>query len=489
MILSDYKNIYFLGIGGIGMSAIARWFKAQGFHVGGYDKTETSLTSQLEAEGMDIHYDNKVGRIPTAFYKKAETLVVRTPAVPKDNVELQYFEAEKYILLKRSQVLGLLTEDLMTIAVAGTHGKTTTSSMIAHILQHAGANVSAFLGGITTNYNSNLLIGKPTPKIDKMQNVPPFGKHLCVVEADEFDRSFLTLFPDIAVVTSMDADHLDIYGEHDELKKSFNQFISQIKIKGHLIVRKGLDYQVGKDKITYVHEYSSYSNSPSQQEKGSGDEVFSNEINFSAHNIRTENATFIFDYRAKTKEIKDIKLQIPGFHNVENATAAINACILLEVPVELIKSGLETFKGVKRRFEYIIKQDNLVYIDDYAHHPTEIEAFLKSVKALYPNKKLTCIFQPHLYSRTRDFAEGFSKSLSLADQVLLMDIYPARELPIPGVDSAMLFKDIAAPEKTLVSKANLMEKVKELELEIIVTVGAGDIDTFVEPIKNYLTRN
>lgn len=512
MNLQDYRNIYFLGIGGIGMSAIARWFKAQGFHVGGYDKTETSLTLQLEAEGMDIHYDNKVGRIPTAFYKKAETLVVRTPAVPKDNVELQYFEAEKYILLKRSQVLGLLTEDLITIAVAGTHGKTTTSSMIAHILQHAGANVSAFLGGITTNYNSNLLIGKPTPKIDKMQNVPPFGKHLCVVEADEFDRSFLTLFPDIAVVTSMDADHLDIYGEHDELKKSFNQFISQLKVKGHLIVRKGLDYQVGKDKITYVHEYSSYPNSLSQQEKaspdlsgGSGDEVFSsevsppqrggagggvyleNEINFSAHNIRTENATFIFDYRAKTQEIKDIKLQIPGFHNVENATAAINACILLEVPVELIKSGLETFKGVKRRFEYIIKQDDLVYIDDYAHHPTEIEAFLKSVKALYPNKKLTCIFQPHLYSRTRDFAEGFSKSLSIADQVLLMDIYPARELPIPGVDSAMLFKDITAPEKILVSKANLLEKVKELKPEILVTVGAGDIDTFVEPIKNYLS--
>jgi len=468
--ISDYKNIYFLGIGGIGMSAIARWFAAQGYHVGGYDKTETLLTQQLEAEGMDIHYDNKVGRIPTAFYRKPETLVVFTPAVPKDNVELQYFETERYILMKRSQVLGLLTEDLITVAVAGTHGKTTTSSMLAHILKHAGANVSAFLGGITTNYNTNLLIGKPTSNIDKMPNVPPFGKHICVVEADEFDRSFLTLYPDIAVVTSMDADHLDIYGEHNELIKSFNQFISQIKIKGHLIVRKGLEYQIRKDKITYVHEYAS---------DGS---------DFSAANIRTENAIFTFDYRGKTQEIANIKLQIPGFHNVENATAAINACILLEVPVELIKEGLETFKGVKRRFEYIIKTEDLIFIDDYAHHPTEIEAFLKSVKALYPDKKITCIFQPHLYSRTRDFAEDFSKSLSMADELLLLDIYPARELPIPGVDSAMLLKDITAPKKHLVSKTNLMDKIKELQPEIIVTVGAGDIDTFVEPIKRYFNR-
>ncbi len=473
MNINDYKNIYFLGIGGIGMSAIARWFKAQGFHVGGYDKTETTLTQQLEAEGMNIHYDNKVGRIPTEFYKKAETLVVRTPAVPKDNVELRYFEDEKYVLLKRSQVLGLLTEDLITIAVAGTHGKTTTSSMIAHVLQHAGANVSAFLGGITTNYNSNLLIGKPTVKIDKMPNVPPFGKHLCVVEADEFDRSFLTLHPDIAVVTSMDADHLDIYGEHDELKKSFNEFISQIKIKGHLIVRKGLDYKIEPKKITYVHEYASYPDASSL-------------ALFSAHNIRVQDACFVFDYRAKSSEIKDIKLQIPGFHNVENATAAINACILLEVPAELIKAGLESFLGVKRRFEYIIKKEDLVYIDDYAHHPTEIEAFLKSVKALYPNKKLTCIFQPHLYSRTRDFAAGFSESLSIADEVLLMDIYPARELPIAGVDSAMLLKSITSPKKQLVSKSNLMDKVKEINPEVIVTVGAGDIDIFVQPIKSYL---
>lgn len=468
MNIKDYKNIYFLGIGGIGMSAIARWFKAQGFHVGGYDKTETDLTKQLEEEGIDIHYDNKVGRIPTEFYKKLETLVVRTPAVPLDNIELQYFEKEKYLIQKRSQVLGLLTENLITVAVAGTHGKTTTSSMIAHILKHAGANVSAFLGGITTNYNSNLLIGKPTDKIDKMPEVPPFGKHLCVVEADEFDRSFLTLFPDIAVVTSMDADHLDIYGEHAELKKSFNEFISQIKIKGHLVIHKGLDYELRKDKLLYVHEYSATG----------GD--------FSAKNVRVENAQFTFDYKAKTSEIKDIKLQIPGFHNVANATAAINACILLEVPQDLIKSGIESFKGVKRRFEYILRTPKVVYIDDYAHHPTEIEAFLKSVKALYPSKKLTCIFQPHLYSRTRDFAQGFSESLSLADELILMDIYPAREKPIPGVSSEMLFENIKSPEKYLTTKSSLMSLIETLDLELIVTVGAGDIDTFVEPIKKLL---
>lgn len=470
MTLSDYKYIYFLGIGGIGMSAIARWFKAQGFHVGGYDKTETTLTKQLVEEGMDIHYDNKVGRIPTEFYKKAETLVIRTPAVPKDNVELQYFEGEKYTLLKRSQVLGLITDSLITVAVAGTHGKTTTSSMIAHILKHAGANVSAFLGGITTNYNSNLLIGKPTPKIDAMPEVPPFGKHLCVVEADEFDRSFLTLYPDVAVVTSMDADHLDIYGQHDELKKSFNDFINQIKVKGHLVIRKGLDFEMKQNKITYVHPYS-----------GDGGE-------FSANNVRVENGYFVFDYKAKSTEIKEIKLQIPGFHNVENATAAINVCILLEVPVEYIKSGLESFKGVKRRFEYIVRNEKVVYIDDYAHHPTEIEAFLKSVKALYPIKKLTCVFQPHLFTRTRDFAEGFSQSLSLADEVLLMDIYPARELPIPGVSSDMLYKNITSKNKKLVTKANLMEEIQKLNnVEVLVTVGAGDIDTLVEPIKQYLT--
>lgn len=450
-----------MGIGGIGMSAIARWFKAQGFTVGGYDKTETELTQTLVNEGIDIHYDNKVGRIPTEFYNKSQTLVIRTPAVPANNIEFEYFEKERFTILKRSQVLGLITQDLITVAVAGTHGKTTTSSMIAHILKHAGANVSAFLGGITANYDTNLLIGKPTQKIDARADVPPFGKHLCVVEADEYDRSFLTLFPDIAVVTSMDADHLDIYGQHDELKKSFSEFINQIKVKGHLVVKNGLDYSLDFKKITYIHSY------PTAVEL--------------KQNIKIEDGYFIFSY----KSLENIKMQLPGFHNVENAIAAINACILLEVPAELIKSGLESFKGVKRRFEYVLRNDKTIFIDDYAHHPAEIEAFLGSVKALFPDKKLTCIFQPHLYSRTRDFAAGFSESLSIADEVLLMDIYPARELPIVGVTAEIIFNNITS-EKTMVTKENLLDTLKTKNLELVVTVGAGDIDTFVPKIKNMM---
>jgi UDP-N-acetylmuramate--alanine ligase len=352
--------------------------------------------------------------------------------------------------------------------VAGTHGKTTTSSMIAHILKNAGANVSAFLGGITSNYNTNLLIGMPTEKIDRMPNVPPFGKHLCVVEADEYDRSFLTLFPDIAVVTSTDADHLDIYGEHEELKNSFNLFINQIKVKGHLVIHRDLTYKLNKDKIIYVHQYS-----------GKGGD-------FSANNIRVENGKFVFDYKAKTQEIKNIELLIPGFHNVENAVAAINVCILLEVPAEDIKAGLESFMGVKRRFEYIVRTEQKIFIDDYAHHPTEIEAFLTSVKTLYPNKKLTCVFQPHLFSRTRDFADGFSKSLSIADEVILLDIYPAREKPIDGVDSNLILKNITSPQKLLLSKEDLLKYISTKPSEVLVTVGAGDIDALVPKIKDII---
>lgn len=478
MNLLEFKNIYFLGIGGIGMSALARWFKAQGFWVGGYDKTETTLTQQLFEEGIDIHYDNKLGRIPSEVYQKRETLVVRTPAVPKENFELQYFENERYIILKRSEVLGLITENLITIAVSGTHGKTTTSCFIAHILKQAGANVSAILGGISANYNSNLLIGKPTEKIDKMPDVPIYGKHLCVVEADEYDRSFLTLQPDIAIVTSMDADHLDIYDNHEELKKSFSDFINQIKVKGHLIIKNGLDFTLKGNKLVYIHIYNSVSEQDLNQ---------TIDTPFSAKNITIVDGFFRFDFFTKTNVIKDIKLQVPGFHNVENAVAAINACILLEVPEEIIKSGLETFRGVKRRFEYIINTKNLVFIDDYAHHPTEIEAFLSSVKALYPNKKLTCIFQPHLFSRTRDFADGFSKSLSIADEVILMEIYPARELPIAGVCAEMLLPKITA-KKQLANKQNLMQILEKNNFEVLVTVGAGDIDTFIEKIKFHLLK-
>lgn len=436
------------------MSALARWFIANGFYVGGYDKTSSPLTEALEVEGMNIHYDDKVGRIPTQFYNKEETLVVLTPAIPQNNIELIHFRAEEYTILKRSQVLGLLTAGMTTVAISGTHGKTTTSSMTAHILKHSGLEISAFLGGITANYNSNLLIG------DK--------DGIAVVEADEYDRSFLTLYPNITVVTSTDADHLDIYGEHSALLDSFNEFVGQIKQGGKLIIRKGLSLNVPDhvSKVTY----------------GIGDgEIF-------AMNVKAGDACFTFDYVSSHLIIRDITLNMPGFHNVENAIAAMTVAKHLRVPVEKIKGGVESFKGVKRRFEFIYKSEKTVYIDDYAHHPTEIEACLRSVKALYPNKKLSVIFQPHLFSRTRDFAEGFSQSLSLADQLFLMDIYPARELPIPGVTSEMLFENITSREKHLCTKADLMDYVKNNEFEVLVTIGAGDIDRFVPMILSVISN-
>ena len=454
MNLSDYKNIYFLGIGGIGMSAIARWFRAQDFIVGGYDKTSTELTERLQEEGMDIHYDNKVGRIPTAFYKKEETLVVLTPAIPKDNIELKYFQDNGYTILKRSQVLGLLTKDMFTIAVAGTHGKTTTSSMVAHILKSCGMKVNAFLGGITVNYESNLLIGEKNG--------------VGVVEADEFDRSFLTLFPNIAVITSTDADHLDIYGEAGELKKTFALFASQIKEGGKLFLREGLD--VGQPKGVEIRHYAY-----------DGQAI-------KAENLKIENGNFVFDYVSPTHRIENIALQIPGFHNTENALAAISVALEMGLESSKIKAGIESFKGVRRRFQTIVKSDKVVYIDDYAHHPTEISAFLKSVKKLYEGKKVTCIFQPHLYSRTRDFLEGFAESLSLSDRLILMDIYPARELPIEGVTSKVVFDKVTIGDKILCTKNELMSVLEKETPEVLVTVGAGDIDVFVKPIREMLVK-
>jgi UDP-N-acetylmuramate--alanine ligase len=452
--LSNYKNIYFLGIGGIGMSAIARWFRAQGFLVGGYDKTSTELTERLKEEGMDLHYDNQVGRIPTAFYKKEETLVVLTPAIPKDNIELKHFQDSGYTILKRSQVLGLLTKDMFTIAVAGTHGKTTTSSMAAHVLKACEMKVNAFLGGITVNYESNLLIGEKNGVV--------------VVEADEFDRSFLTLYPNIAVITSTDADHLDIYGEAEEVKKSFALFASQIKENGKLFLRAGLD--IGKPKGVEIKDYAWDGKS------------------IRTENLRVENGNFVFDYVSPTHKIENISMQVPGFHNAENALAAISIALEMGMEPVKVKAGIESFKGVKRRFQYILRSNKIVYIDDYAHHPTEIEAFLKSVKKLYPEKKVTCIFQPHLFSRTRDFMDGFAESLSLPDKLILLDIYPARELPMEGVTSKVVFDKVTLKDKILCTKSELMAVLEKEETDILVTVGAGDIDTFVKPIKEMLKK-
>ncbi|NOT74093.1 MAG: UDP-N-acetylmuramate--L-alanine ligase [Cyclobacteriaceae bacterium] len=458
MKFSDYDSIYFLGIGGIGMSALARWFRRKGLRVAGYDRTPTPLTHELMEEGMELHFEDKVEFIP-GYLSKEKTLVIFTPAIPKDHVEHQYLKDQGFTILKRSEVLGLISKDYKTIAVAGTHGKTTTSSMVAHILKEAGKDMVAFLGGITANYDSNLIMHGEVNK-----------NTIVVAEADEFDRSFLRLFPDVAVVTSADPDHLDIYGDHASMLISFGDFIKQINENGTLVIHQSI-------------ESLSKSNSKISKKTYSIDQG-----DFFASNLTTTGGFFTFDLHGKDMKIEKIQLGIPGFHNVENAIAASIAVKQVGVSDQVIKGALASFKGVKRRFEYVFRSKKCVFIDDYAHHPTEIEAFLKSLKALYPEKKITVIFQPHLYTRTRDFADGFAKSLSLADTLLMMDIYPARELPIPGVTSDMIFKDVTSGVKIRTSKKDLLAKLESLDCEVIATVGAGDIDTFVKPIREMLTK-
>jgi len=458
--IEQYDNVYFLGIGGIGMSALARWFMKKGLKVSGYDRTSTTLTTELQKEGMSIHFDDRVELISKeVLNQKEKTLVVFTPAIPKDHKEYNYLKDNNYTILKRSEVLGLLTKGYKTIGVAGTHGKTTTSSMVAHILYVAGKDMVGFLGGITTNYESNLVM---QGEINE--------KTIVVVEADEFDRSFLRLFPEIAIVTSADADHLDIYGDHESLITSFKDYINQINKGGSLIIHESIAERLASraDHVTK----NIYSMSRGQ---------------FFAENITAKGGFFEFDLLGLGKT-EHVKLGVPGFHNIENAIAASVAASLVGVNTGVIKKALESFTGVKRRFEFVVKGKKVVYVDDYAHHPTEIEAFLKSMKSLYPNRKLTAVFQPHLFTRTRDFAEGFSKSLSIADELLLMDIYPARELPIPGVTSDMLFKDITSKVKIRCGKDDLMQKLEGLDIDVLATVGAGDIDTFIEPIKIMLNK-
>lgn len=461
MSLEKYHNVYFLGIGGIGMSALARWFVKSGLSVSGYDRTSTVLTDELQLEGMAIHFDDSLTNIPKkVIEQKEQTLVVFTPAIPKDHAEYDYLKDQGYTILKRSEVLGLITKSYKTIGVAGTHGKTTTSSMIAHILKVAKMDMVAFLGGITTNYESNLVM---EGKVSANTTV--------VVEADEFDRSFLRLFPEIAVVTSADADHLDIYGDHESMLTSFRDFVKQIKKGGSLIIHESIAELLAND-VNHVTK-NIYSMSRGQ---------------FFASNITAHSGFFEFDLCGFGPTVERIRLGVPGFHNVENAVAASIAAHLSGVSIKTIKAALGSFQGVKRRFEFVVKNDKVIFVDDYAHHPTEIEAFLKSMKSMYPRRKLTVIFQPHLFTRTRDFAEGFAKSLSLADELLLMDIYPARELPIPGVNSDMIFKNITSKVKIRCSKKDLMGKLEGMDIDVLATIGAGDIDTFVQPIKNMLTK-
>ena len=442
------------------MSALARWFKQKGLRVAGYDRTPTPLTHELIAEGMEIHFEDRIELLP-GYITKEKTLVVFTPAIPKNHVEHAYLKEQGFVILKRSEVLGLLTKNYRTVAVAGTHGKTTTSSLLAHILKSANMNMVAFLGGITTNYESNLVMNGEVNE-----------RTIVVVEADEFDRSFLRLFPTMAIITSADADHLDIYGDHNSMLISFKDFIKQINKGGNLVIHESVaSLANGIDSIAT----STYGMSRGQ---------------FFAGNIipTSRSGFFEFDLLGFDKKIEKIQLGVPGFHNMENAIAAMLVALKIGVPEGAIRNALASFKGVKRRFEFIVKSEKLVYIDDYAHHPAEIEAFLKSLKSMYPGKKLTVIFQPHLFTRTRDFAEGFSKSLSLADELLLMDIYPAREEAIPGITSDMLFEDITSAIKVRCNKKDVLQKLDRMDVEILATVGAGDIDTLVKPIREMMNR-
>jgi UDP-N-acetylmuramate--alanine ligase len=443
--MKEFQNIFFIGIGGIGMSALARYFHSVGKSVYGYDRHQSELTIELEKMEMAIHYTDDLNNIPNDLTKE-NTLVVITPAVPKSHSEWNYFIDNGFEIKKRSEVLGLITKDTYCFAVAGTHGKTTTTGILGHILYQSGVDVTAFVGGIVENYHSNL-IGN--------------GKTVTVVEADEFDRSFLRLHPDMACINSMDADHLDIYGDKSHIEESFLEFADKIQDKNKLFAPTEL--QLNATKIG-----------------------FSDSDDFQAKNIRIENGAYVFDVKTKDGDIKDIRFHLPGKHNLTNALTALSMAKTYGVSDENIKKALESFKGIERRFSYKIKTDNLVLIDDYAHHPTEINAVYTAVKELYPNKKNVAIFQPHLFSRTRDFLDGFATSLSQFDEVILLDIYPARELPIEGVTSQVLLDKITNPNKKLVAKEELNNAVLNSDAQIVVIVGAGDIGEMVMPLKEFL---
>jgi len=449
----DYQNVFFVGIGGIGMSAIARWFHVNGYKVGGYDRTPTALTQALEEEGIEITFKD-LGQPPAAFRDPAATLVVYTPAIPADHRTMAYFRAEGFRVLKRSQILGKLAGQMKTVAIAGTHGKTTTSTLTAHIIRSSGINCAAFLGGISNNYHSNFLLNEPAENTKDV---------VCVVEADEFDRSFLTLYPEVAVITSTDADHLDIYGSHDHVLESFQAFANQISRGGVLFLKKGLGVRGPERTYSYSLDEGDYA----------------------ARNIRLENARFVFDLQYPGGVIENIRLQSPGYHNIENAVAASAAAMEVGVTPEQVRVGLNSFRGVKRRFEFIVEGER-VYIDDYAHHPAEISAFLNSVRGLYPGRKITAVFQPHLFTRTRDFADDFAASLAIADEVILLDIYPARELPIEGVTSEMLLEKIPLTNKKLLSREQLIDYISNSPTDVLATIGAGDIDKLVPVIKSIL---
>ncbi|MCQ2147853.1 MAG: UDP-N-acetylmuramate--L-alanine ligase [Bacteroidales bacterium] len=448
--MAEYTNIYFIGIGGIGMSAIARYYKFKGLNVSGYDKTPSDLTHALENEGIGVHYEDNIDFIP----KDVEsTLVVYTPAIPADMGELVYVKEHGYKVVKRSRMLGEIAKGQSCLAVSGTHGKTTTSTLTAHILTESGEGCSAFLGGISNNYNTNLLVSK-TPTV--------------VAEADEFDRSFLQLFPTIAVITAMDADHLDIYGDIEHVHEAFKAFASQVS--GTVIKKLGLPVSEADTKakiLTYHYNDSS--------------------ADFYARNPQPDSlGYFSYDLVYPGGVIEGVKVGTPGWVNVENSVAAAAICLTYGLDPEKIKHAIGTFRGVKRRLEVHVNTEKLSYIDDYAHHPNELSTAISSMRDIFPGRKLTAIFQPHLYTRTRDFAPEFAQALSLVDKLILLDIYPAREEPIPGVTSEIIFKDVTCPEKVLIKKDELMEYIKNEDLDVLITFGAGNIDRFIEPFTELL---
>lgn len=458
MNLESIKNVYFIGIGGIGMSALARWFHLNKFNVSGYDRTPTIITDALSDLGISIHFEDSIKNVSDEFKEKENTLIVYTPAIPHFHKEFNYFKNEGFEIMKRAQVLGLLTKDIDTIGVAGTHGKTTTSSLLAHLLKVGGVDCIAFLGGIPVNYQSNFIA-----------NNGDFKNAIAVVEADEFDRSFLQLYPNNAIITSMEADHLDIYNHHDALVDAFKSFVDKLPNGSRLVCSR-----------------EAYKSLKPNMKKHTVDLYATNGNDIYAQNLRISSGKYIFDYVGNNDIVKDLELSLPGLHNVENALAAITIALDKGVTLTKIKEGIDSFKGVKRRFEFVFQEGGKTYIDDYAHHPSEIDAVVLAARQMYPNKKLAVIFQPHLFTRTRDFMNGFVNSLSKVDELFLLDIYPAREVPIVGVNSKVLFDKIELEKKELVTKDNLIDFITKSDADVIMTLGAGDIDQLIVKIKETL---
>ena len=452
MNLNEVHRAYFIGIGGIGMSALARWFHANKCNVAGYDRTATDLTAALLEEGIEIHYQDDVELIPNAFKEKAGTLIVYTPAAPSEHFELNYFLNNEFEVMKRSAVLGMITAHHYTIAVAGTHGKTTVSSMIAHLLSDTRKGCSAFVGGIMTNTNSNLIIGGNDAPI--------------VVEADEYDRSFMQLSPNYVIITSLDPDHLDIYGDQAAMLHSYKEFIKKLPEDGKLLMKSGTE-----DQISPCIKYTSY-------ELKDSDVI--------ADALRIVNGAFVFTYQYGKEEIADIHLEVPGYHNVLNALAAITVALHMGMESKEIRERMKTYAGVKRRFEYIFRSPEAMLIDDYAHHPEEIEAFLKSVRSLTKGRKITAIFQPHLFSRTNDFKAEFARALDKADEVILLAIYAAREEAMEGISSKSIYDLMENERKVMVSKDCLIQELESRNLDVVLTMGAGDIDKEVPKITAFL---